>query len=358
MDLSTSKNHSQNEDFLDDEHLLVEEEVPDHFFRTEIPNIVDDMGLDPIQFRVYCKLKRIAGDAGKCWKCLKKLAAECAISERKLRDVLKHLSCPFSILGQLPLIKIMARKKQDGSRDSSVISMVNIWKVNGEYFRNIKINSSAAPRAGGVRHHVPGGAAPRADKEDLCISLLDKDSDTVIENKDLSKVVEKVTESLPFPEKEVKKKEPKPKTQEEWVARLSVPERQFHDIVTSWDPPNGPKVESHFITNELRNYGLLKMEQAWQFSLQYVAKHGISKAFGAIMRKALQNNCKPVDVEYEEKRSYAESLKIQCSEINITEKYVSIPSISWDLYFHEPIDRFKRLLYQKFDYIRGQRCPC
>ena len=38
-----------------------------HHFRVEVPNMVDDMGLSVFAVRLYLRLKRVAGDSGRCY---------------------------------------------------------------------------------------------------------------------------------------------------------------------------------------------------------------------------------------------------------------------------------------------------
>ncbi|GAF99333.1 unnamed protein product, partial [marine sediment metagenome] len=40
----------------------------DRAYFTMMPNIIDDMGLDPYAFRLYVHLRRVAGENGACWQ--------------------------------------------------------------------------------------------------------------------------------------------------------------------------------------------------------------------------------------------------------------------------------------------------
>lgn len=145
------------------EEIRVEEDLPDHHFRTEIPNCISYAGLDPYELSVYFHLKRIAGDTGSCWQSHKTLASHVGISERKLRDVLKNLETGKNKLN-LKLIRKTARKREGGFPATSTIHIINIWKFNGDFFKSKK-NTTTAP--GALRHHMPyGPTAPHADKEE------------------------------------------------------------------------------------------------------------------------------------------------------------------------------------------------
>lgn len=146
------------------ENFQIQENKPDHHYRTEIPNIVFEMGLDPFQLSVYCNLKRIAGDGGNCWCSTKTLSKICGMGETKLKECIKFLSSL-----PIPLIKIIPRKKPDGSPDSNIILITDVWKENGSYFRNNKSKKSDIGESlddGGVGRHTTGGGSPHDHKEE------------------------------------------------------------------------------------------------------------------------------------------------------------------------------------------------
>lgn len=145
----------------------IEESIPDHYFRTEIPNIIFELGLTPYELSVYAHLKRIAGDTGKCWRTLKSLSSICGIKETKLRECLHSLSTNnFSSLLKYPLITITSRKRVDGSQESNLISINSVWGVNGSYFREIKKqNTPLAKRTTPPSPNEPP-PSPNEDKEE------------------------------------------------------------------------------------------------------------------------------------------------------------------------------------------------
>src|SRR5271169_2587006 len=108
---------------MSENYQIQEENLPDHHFRTEIPNVIWELGLNPHERDVYFYLKKIAGDNGKCWQSVPTISKTLGICERQIQICMKTLSAEFAVLG-CPLIKIISRKKQDGSRDSNLILIV------------------------------------------------------------------------------------------------------------------------------------------------------------------------------------------------------------------------------------------
>ena len=57
---------------------------------TFIHNALDDFGLNPYQFRVYCRIARRAGDKG-CFETVKNMADGCQMSEKQIKRSLAEL---------------------------------------------------------------------------------------------------------------------------------------------------------------------------------------------------------------------------------------------------------------------------
>jgi hypothetical protein len=134
-----------------------------HQYRTEIPNILLDSGIDPYELSFYLHLKRIAGDHGKCWASNDYLVKQTKISERKIREIKKSLV-------KKKLIKTFQKKKEDGSTECMVIEIINIWSLNNDFYKKENDDAPTLEWWGticlGVGHHMPGGAAPYAPKEE------------------------------------------------------------------------------------------------------------------------------------------------------------------------------------------------
>jgi len=104
------------------------EERPDHHYRTEIPNILIDI-LDPIALAVYCHLKYLCQNSNECEISIKILSKLIGIGQTKLKETLNKLSSiNYGII--LPLIEIIRRKKSDGSKDSNLIKIIDVWHLS------------------------------------------------------------------------------------------------------------------------------------------------------------------------------------------------------------------------------------
>ena len=108
--------------------------VPDqgssHHYRTEIPNLVDDMGLSPHAFRLYARLKRVAGDAGKCFYTTKQLAEHCQMSVGAISRAKQEL-----VAAQL----IHIQRQSVFARDE--ITIVDLWPSNFAHFAVQDVNA-------------------------------------------------------------------------------------------------------------------------------------------------------------------------------------------------------------------------
>ena len=136
-----------------------------HKYRTETPNIIDELELDPYEFRLYSKYKRIAGDQGMCIKSNKNLSRECRMSVRKLQQIKQSLAEPRELLGGKPLIRITERRTKHGDPDTDLVEIIDIWPDNFLYFIQ-RSNKGGARPAPGVMHKVHEGGASGAPKEE------------------------------------------------------------------------------------------------------------------------------------------------------------------------------------------------
>lgn len=110
------------------------QKLPNHFFRTEIPNCVDEIGLDPYEYRVYAHIKKITGDTGQCWKSIPHMAEDLQMGETKLRDCLNNLIDGKNKY-KLKLLEKIKRKKADGRDDTCIYNVIDIWEFNGKFYR-------------------------------------------------------------------------------------------------------------------------------------------------------------------------------------------------------------------------------
>lgn len=99
-------------------------DVRQYFF--QVPNMVDDMGLDVHSFRLYCHLKRVAGEAGACWQSTDTLASACKMSKGMIA------SCK-NVLREAGLIEVNTKPTKHGGRDLHLITIMDVWERNRLY---------------------------------------------------------------------------------------------------------------------------------------------------------------------------------------------------------------------------------
>jgi len=145
-----------------DQNFFIDEEKPDHHYRTEIPNVVFDLGLEAVTLAVYSYLKRISGDCGKCWQSMPNLAKKIGIGETKLRECLAELVDGKNRC-KIKLVKKIYRVKEDGSPDTCVFMIIDIWGFNGRFYKG----GGGSPSEGGVVRQTNQGGSPNEDKEEL-----------------------------------------------------------------------------------------------------------------------------------------------------------------------------------------------
>ena len=138
----------------DEKPVFVHDEGDLRKYRTETPNMVLDMGLDPYTGWLYTHIKRIAGDRGVCDGGTRSLARIAGMSPGKVSE------CK-GILKEKGLIRVVEHPRQSGLSDE--IYVVNIWRRNFEHF-------DAAVDAAGARRMADRGrpeepAEPRSQDE-------------------------------------------------------------------------------------------------------------------------------------------------------------------------------------------------
>lgn len=113
----------------------------------QMPNIIDDLNLDPFAFRLYSHLKRVAGDHGKCFQSVTTMAEKCGMSRPSIIEAKKELLKPRKELNGKALIHII---KEKGGSDKILI--IDVWNENEK-----KFNQSTP---------LTGGSQPRLLKEE------------------------------------------------------------------------------------------------------------------------------------------------------------------------------------------------
>lgn len=110
-------------------HEIIDDGDPRYYW-TQIPNIVFDIGLSAYEILLYCHLKRIAGDYGKCFKSTRTLSKECGVSPAVIVRTKMLLTASRPDLNGKPLIKIKELSNPSGGKDYHEITITDIWKAN------------------------------------------------------------------------------------------------------------------------------------------------------------------------------------------------------------------------------------
>ena len=129
---------------IDDE---IREQTPDRRYFTILPNLLDDMGLSPHAIRLYLRLKRRAGEDGICFENTENMAEGCNMSPATI----SRTKAELEIAG---LITIKKRKSPHGHFPGHVITIIDIWKSNIEFYDN------KSPVSVGNRTYSPGSTRP------------------------------------------------------------------------------------------------------------------------------------------------------------------------------------------------------
>lgn len=107
----------------------IQEQTPDRRYFTILPNMLDEMGLSPYALRLYLRLKRRAGENGECWENTKHLSDGCNMSKSQI----SRSKAELEIAG---LITIKKRSLAHGHFPGHIITIVDIWKDNVDYYDN------------------------------------------------------------------------------------------------------------------------------------------------------------------------------------------------------------------------------
>jgi len=120
-----------------------------HHYRTEIPNILFSMKLDPLAFKTYCVLKMTAGDRGSCFKSNTTLMEEVGCSKPSLLKAKQELS-------EAGLIIITKRANSNGGNAPDLIQIVDLWNKNMQMMMEKK-KKQVSKNVGGGKEILPGG---------------------------------------------------------------------------------------------------------------------------------------------------------------------------------------------------------
>jgi len=134
-----------------------------------LPYLIDDLGLDVYEYRVYGAIKRAAGEDGQCTKSLDKIALNIKISRSKLKYVINSLCEIHPMIGKPLLIK-KNRVSDHGDKDTNIIVVNDVWNENTKVFKKQSGRSCGDPPRScgdrGVGHVVTEGRSHGDHKEE------------------------------------------------------------------------------------------------------------------------------------------------------------------------------------------------
>lgn len=131
-------------------------------YRTELPNIIDEMELSVYAFRLYVHIKRVAGETedGACWQSTKTLASYCKMSAGKVSEAKRELVAAG-------LITVVKRTNENGAA-TDCITIRDIWPQNFAHFAarspGERPTASVSPGEQSTAARSPGERPNRASR--------------------------------------------------------------------------------------------------------------------------------------------------------------------------------------------------
>jgi predicted transcriptional regulator len=127
MHYKDNKNSTQSQ-VQEDQELAFQNKSNDWKYFTIIPNWILD-NLPIYDAMLYIHIKRIAGENGQCWASMRYLAQKMKVSLGQIYKSLQNLT-------ELGLIEFVGTKKVK-RRPRNVYQIVDIWKLNVDYYNDI-----------------------------------------------------------------------------------------------------------------------------------------------------------------------------------------------------------------------------
>lgn len=158
-------------------NFTINDESSNHKYRTELPNIIYEIGLTPNLIGVYFALKRAAGDNGQCTKSEKTLSKQLNITKKTLHGLITQL-CEVNPILKKPLVNCTNRFSECGDKDTNSITITDIWSENYSYFSgdlggrvkitppSVKITQPRVNSTQGVGEKLPQGRVKITHKEE------------------------------------------------------------------------------------------------------------------------------------------------------------------------------------------------
>lgn len=125
-----------------------------HNFRTELPNLIDDLGLSVYAHRLYTHIKRRAGadDKGACTAGLRGMAKSCGMSLGMAAKARQEL-LDFGLIR----LRVEIVRHKDGGGRFEVLTVADIWPANFTFYarrEQLKPFVSDEARAAAARAHL------------------------------------------------------------------------------------------------------------------------------------------------------------------------------------------------------------
>jgi Helix-turn-helix domain len=158
-------------------NFTIKDESSNHKYRTELPNLIFELGLSPTAFCLYSAIKRCAGDVGICTRSTTNLAKLANMSPRTLQRTLPEL-LEINKFIKKSLVNLTPRISDCGDQDTNELTINDIWPENAQYFLNnikggdkltvppVKMTPGGAKMTGGVVTNCQGGGVKLTDKEE------------------------------------------------------------------------------------------------------------------------------------------------------------------------------------------------
>jgi hypothetical protein len=201
-----------------------------HHYRTELPNIIFEIGLPPQLIGVYAAIKRSAGDQGAFFKSEAKLAKELGISKKTLHKFIEIL-CLINIHLKKSLLIKKNRISKDGDKDTNLISITDIWPENYMKFNEsggrVNITPPRVNITQGVGKNLPQGRVNITHKEEPIKNNLFEETTTPTPSK--GKVVVDVVSDKKQKEEEAEQQAAR--SLKDWIDKESGKMRRNH---TTW----------------------------------------------------------------------------------------------------------------------------
>ena len=144
------------------ENHIEQQETPRKFYAM-IPNMVDDMNLSPYAFRLYCHIRRRAGENGACWEGTRALAENCNMSIGSISKAKRELSDAGLII---------IEEKEANNVTYHHILIVDVWQQNNTKYSDTRSpgehprSYSEHPRSPGERKKNPIKNNPENDNSE------------------------------------------------------------------------------------------------------------------------------------------------------------------------------------------------